>query len=92
LAYSPASYFEETGGATAILIGKLRLSRARSDGIASAVLRMGEAAAGLRPRRSPVRVTQRKDGLFDVLDGNSTVVVAAAAGWRDLPCLVGQPN
>lgn len=90
LIYSPAAYFETATGPQTVPLDRLRLTRARPEGIASAVSRMAEAAAGTRLRRAPVNVRLREDGAFDVLDGNSTVVAAAAAGWPDLPCTVEQ--
>jgi hypothetical protein len=82
----PHRYFQVVDDQLMVPLDRLRLTRARPDGIASAVRRMAEAATGARPRRRPINVSLRSDGLYDVVDGNSTVVAAAAAGWACLPC------
>ncbi|MEH3157967.1 MAG: hypothetical protein PGN08_03020 [Sphingomonas taxi] len=89
LPYAPDRYFE--GHGTAIPLDALRLSRARPKGIANAIGFMREAYDGLRPRREPVAIARDGDR-FVVLDGNSTVAVAAAAGWPDVPCRIALPD
>jgi len=53
-----------------------------------AVQLMAAAYAGEHDRRAPITVQPIADGLYLVLDGNSTVTAAVAAGWPDVPCLV----
>lgn len=88
LAYEHETYFITEKATETLPVSSLRLCRKRPDGIASAVIRMAEAAKGLRSRRSPIRVKAREDGGYEVIDGNSTVTIAAAAGWPGLPCSV----
>lgn len=86
LAYRPDAYFLIEQSNMVIGLDRLKLTRARPDGIASALVRMREAAIGERARRPAISVRLRRDGCFDVLDGNSTVVIATAANWKDVPC------
>ncbi|MFC3229169.1 hypothetical protein ACFOGJ_18125 [Marinibaculum pumilum] len=84
-------YFKEKPNTIFIPTHLLILSRARGIGIENALIKMDEAARGLRPRRNPISVSRRNDGRYLVLDGNSTTIVAVAAGWRTLPGILDSP-
>lgn len=88
LEYDPARYFSVDQDAISIPVERLLLSRARPEGISNAVVRMADASRGRRDRRGPIRARALGDGMFLVLDGNSTVVIASLAGWPDVPCVV----
>ena len=90
LAYKPSAYFDmdQQVDVEAICLRELVLKRMRTDGIRSAYTFMSEAANELRNKRAPISVVRHEDGLLLVEDGNSTVVVAAFSGWRDVPCVV----
>lgn len=75
-----------TGPTTQYLpVSKLVFSRARPEGIANANVLMEEAAVGNRSRRGPIRVRERGDGRWEVIDGNSTALNALFSGWSDIP-------
>lgn len=46
---------------------------------------MTAAARGLTDRRAPLRVVEKADGTFHVLDGNATAQVLMLAGWQGAP-------
>ncbi|HYI47568.1 MAG TPA: hypothetical protein VEX35_03800 [Allosphingosinicella sp.] len=47
---------------------------------------MADAYANCRSKRAPIEVRPREGGGYRVVDGNSTVCIAFAAGWPDVPC------
>lgn len=87
LPYAPDRYFE-TGGSRFVPVAKLIQTRARMKGIANAVSLMAAAYDGTQSRRAPIQVRALDADSFLVLDGNSTVTIAAAAGWPDVPCVM----
>lgn len=87
LPYAPERYFL-TNGATFISVSALVLGRARSEGIANAVKLMSATYRGEQSRRPPIKVQPHHDGTYLVLDGNSTTVIAMAAGWPAIPSIV----
>jgi hypothetical protein len=87
LPYDLGRYFE-MGDAIAVPVTELRLSRARPGGISSAAVRMREAYDGIRARRAPITIQRSERGGYLVLDGNSTVTIALAAGWPCVACRV----
>ena len=86
LPYDRARYFSDVETALSLPLSALVPGRARPDGISNAWRYMREAYEGRRRRRAPVSVRPTGNGLFVVVDGNSTVSVAALAGWPDVPC------
>ncbi len=74
-------YFSFPEDTHILAVDRLVLNRARRKGIEGAVRKMADAWRGERPVREPITLRRRSDGLFDVLDGNSTVIIARAAGW-----------
>jgi hypothetical protein len=92
LPYDPQRYFAFPEQTALIALGALTLSRARPSGIRRAVDLMAESLTGKIPVRAPIRVTPISGGRYLVLDGNSTVAIAAAAGWFDIPCIVEGPD
>jgi len=88
---APDLYFVRDAGCLMLAVDDLVVTRARPEGIAGAVRKMAEASRGERERRAPVTVSRRSDGRYDVCDGNSTVIVARAAGWKAVPALDGLP-
>jgi hypothetical protein len=80
LSFDHELYFQtETG--FEIGLADLVQSRVRPEGVAAAARYMLAAARGEMGLRAPVSVRRRATGGFTVLDGNSTVTVARAAGW-----------
>jgi hypothetical protein len=88
-----ARYFQGLDDAEVVEISRLRPARERDSqpaSVATARLRMREAAAGKRERRPPLAVTTGPDGSFLVIDGNATFAVAEEDGWETVPVrLVG---
>jgi hypothetical protein len=61
----------------------------RAEGAFAIAIKVVAAAyAGRHERRKPILVEPLEAGRYLVLDGNSTVSVAIAAGWPTIPCLV----
>jgi hypothetical protein len=89
LPHAPERYFE-IGNSVLLPLASLIQSRARPDGISNAVKLMSEAYDGRRTRRAPISVRRLDGGRYLVVDGNSTAVVAAAAGWPVIPGSVGE--
>ncbi|UWU83241.1 hypothetical protein N2605_27470 [Bradyrhizobium yuanmingense] len=85
LPYGHRFYFVTDTGEE-IPIAKLAQKRARPDGIANAALLMQKAFSGMIPKREPISVTLLENGLFLVLDGNSTVTIARMASWPAVWC------
>jgi hypothetical protein len=71
-----------------LLVAALHL-RKPAEGQPQAVMNarrlMREAADGRIARRAPIRVWQRADGEYEVIDGNATAAVAREDGWRHIP-------
>jgi hypothetical protein len=87
LPHAPERYFE-IGNSVLVPLASLIQSRARPEGISNAVRLMSKAYESRRARRAPIRVRRLNGGSYLVVDGNSTAIVAAAAGWPDIPCSV----
>ena len=85
LPHAPDRYFL-TEAATFLSVAELVLERARTEGIANAVKLMSASYRGQQSRRPPIKVQLQHDGTYLVLDGNSTTIVAMAAGWPVIPC------
>src|ERR1700733_8741063 len=51
----------------------------------NALSRMREASEGIRTVRPPISVCSIDNGHYQVIDGNATALVAAAAGWPQIP-------
>jgi hypothetical protein len=93
LQYAPERYFLMDSKPASVAIGALILTRARMDGIANAVVLMELAFQGKHPRRAPIEIARWTSGRYLVIDGNSTVTIAASAGWPDIPCIIqGKEN
>lgn len=90
LEYAPHRYFKIEGAVKTVPIVNLTLTRMRPEGIANAVVLMRLAFQGRHDRRPPVRIRKSTENRFLVVDGNSTVAIAAAAGWPDVPCVVDE--
>ncbi|WP_445664419.1 hypothetical protein [Fodinibius sp. AD559] len=74
--------------ATAILpICWLRPTRKRVKGISNAFIYMRQAYQRVIPRRKPISARPNKEGngLFDIIDGNSTYFVAKQIGMKTVP-------
>lgn len=80
------AYFISDGVSIDIPLSELVSTRMRPDGVRNAAKFMLLAAAGEKDKRKPISVSQREDGKWDVLDGNSTVAVARASRWHSIPC------
>jgi hypothetical protein len=75
---------------TSIPIANLVWKRARPEGIKNAIDRMSRALQGTYPKRRPLKVELADNGGFLLIDGNSTALVALAAGWPDIPCEIAE--
>jgi hypothetical protein len=84
----PSRYFVIDEKTLLLPLQSLILTRARPIGIENAVALMCLAYDGKQQRRAPISVRPRADGAYLVIDGNSTVTVARAAGWLSIPCTV----
>jgi len=91
LRYAPERYFV-TEDSVFLPVLSLILSRVRPDGISRAVKLMACTYDGLHPRRKPIDIRYLDDTGHLVIDGNSTVAVATAAGWPTVPCLIAVPG
>ena len=78
-------YFNTDKADGTVPVDQLKHTRARPSGIANAAKFMRMAFEGLNSKRDPISVRKEADGSFTVLDGNSTLAVAKAAGWSSLP-------
>ncbi|MGJ8629115.1 MAG: hypothetical protein ACSHXB_19310 [Sulfitobacter sp.] len=83
LADAPETYFNLSSRAKLIAIADLVLSRARTEGVLSAANRMRSASLG-GPRREPISVRVFGKGDYLVVDGNSTTIAMAAAGYQKI--------
>lgn len=90
LTFDHGRYFDITHGAE-IALDQLVQSRVRPDGVAAAARYMKAAGEGAIARRAPVSIQLLADGRYLVLDGNSTVTIARAAGWATIWADVGAP-
>lgn len=84
----PDAYFElSTSGYFLVPLARLQETRAREEGIANALRFMYAAAHGIGNlgKRKPISVSSRPDGMYDIVDGNSTYAVAAQSGWELIP-------
>jgi hypothetical protein len=78
-------YFNLTGEERPINLEYVVLSRARPEGVRNAIANMRNAANGEGVRRSAILVCRMGVNEFLVVDGNSTTIVAVAAGWSAIP-------
>ena len=92
LAYSHDLYFKPDELALNLPATQLIATRARLEGLENAAGLMRRAAAGEIDRRAPLDVRPYRDGLFLVLDGNSTFLTGLASGWPDFPCRLVEPE
>ena len=94
LEYGHDLYFDDGGHDFNIVALELLVPskppETQPESVATAVLRMAEAARGERSRRSPILVRPRLDGRFDIVDGNATYGAARQAEWPDLPVRLGE--
>lgn len=89
LPHAPERYFE-IGNSVLFPLAGLIHSRARPEGISNALKLMLSAYNGDQARRAPISI-RRLDGQHHlILDGNSTAIVAVAAGWPVIPCLIAK--
>lgn len=82
----PWRYFIETENTRLLSVDALVQSHVRWDGAERAIDLMRQAYAGANDRRVPLAVRPFDDARFLVIDGNSTLTVAVAAGWAQVPC------
>ena len=61
------------------------LAREKPDPRQRAFDQMVAAAQGLIDRRGPLKVVEKPDGTFTILDGNATAQVLMLAGWKEAP-------
>lgn len=82
------AYFQDDPCSVELPVRQLQHTRLRPEGVRNAARLMAAAAAGMVPKRAPLRVRACLDGGWLVLDGNSTLAVARLSAWSVLPCLV----
>lgn len=95
LAEDHERYFSELETATPIALSRLTPSTPPSEqpaAVETARMRMLEAAAGTRSRRSPIEVREDSDGRFVIVDGNATFAVAQQDGWETVPARIVEPE
>ena len=92
LADDPQLYFRMDAGHRMVPVADLVLTHLVAEKFAAAMRLMGKAAEGRQRVRKPVEVELTHDGLFLVVDGNSTAAVAACAGWSQIPAQVVEPK
>ncbi len=80
-------YFNRVDDALMLDVGNLVQHHVRWDGVERAIGLMRDAYEGRTKRRAPLTVRALEGGRYCVLDGNSTLTVAIAAGWSVVPCL-----
>lgn len=88
LTYNHNLYFSLENSHTIIRIENLVITRARPSGIVNAIEKMERASRGTNAKRAPICVIPHGNDDYLVLDGNSTVIVAVAAAWVDIPCVI----
>jgi hypothetical protein len=85
-------YFEPNIGAFTAEVTVLVQDRVRWDGVKRAIGLMRDAYDGRIARRDPLTVRPIPGERLLVLDGNSTLTVAIAAGWRTVLCQMASPE
>jgi hypothetical protein len=90
LPYNPRRYFLIDVGTITLPITVLVQTRARDTGIRNALELMKLAYEGQQAPRAPLTVQAWKGNYYLVLDGNSTLAIARAAGWADVPCQISR--
>ena len=88
---APDRYFDLSGEYRFLPLDRLvsaKPEEAVRESAARAARHMADAAAGRIPKRAPLTVRRLPDGRYEVLDGNSTLPVARASGWREVPVRV----
>ena len=86
-------HFFDISEATAILpIDWLQPTRKRPKGIVNGFIYMRQAYQGLIPRRNPISVSPnaKEKVLFDIVDGNSTYIVAKQIGIKSIPIILSE--
>ena len=81
LPFAPSRYFI---GGKDIPMRLLKPTRARESGINNARYYMWKAFEGEYERRKPISIRPTGDGMYEVLDGNSTFANAEASGWPSI--------
>jgi hypothetical protein len=89
LPHAPERYFEVANSVLFPLAGLIN-SRARPEGISNALKLMLSAYNGNQARRAPISIRRLDSENYLVLDGNSTAIVAVAAGWPVIPCWIAE--
>ena len=81
LPFAPARYFK---GGQDVPLERLRATRAREKGIHNARVYMWKSYKGEYDPRKPISIRPTGDGMYEVLDGNSTYANAVASGWPSI--------
>lgn len=84
LPYELDKFFKDTDDAIEVPLKLLEPSRAREKGIANAEKFMRLAYNGEKDRRKPITIAPAKNGMFKIVDGNSTYAVAKKNGWKTI--------
>lgn len=85
---NPTDFFRLEGDVIFLELAALVNSRARPQGILNANGYMRQAANGDMEKRQPISVSPLSENLWQVVDGNSTVLNALLSGWSKVPCIV----
>ena len=81
LPFAPSRYFK---GGQDVPLERLRATRAREKGIHNARVYMWKSYKGEYDPRKPISIRPTGDGMYEVLDGNSTYANAVASGWPSI--------
>ncbi|WP_457579375.1 hypothetical protein [Ensifer adhaerens] len=82
----PSLYFDLGEAHLLIPLEQLVNARMRERGIISANRYMLASARGKQEKRKPLTVHALGNGLWLVVDGNSTLLNARLSNWRAVPC------
>jgi len=78
----PSKYFLNDKDLVKIPVGQIRRTRARAGGIVRANRLMWLAYNGMSPKRQPITLKREKDGVYSVVDGNSTFTNIMDSNWK----------
>lgn len=84
LPYELDKFFKDSDDAIEVPLNLLEPSGAREKGIANAEKFMRLAYNGEKDRRKPITIAPAKNGMFEIVDGNSTYAVAKKNGWKTI--------
>lgn len=81
-------YFTRPKGTQDVDVSKIIVAEAHKGGLERGYKAMSNVSGDKSKRRKPVSLVDMGDGSYRVLDGNSTVTLGAASGWKKIPAKV----